>query len=138
MRKSLSVTSVSVHMKRLQALDPFEIGNDHAAGVAKNVGNDEELVPALRSESCRLQDVVGPFAPSARMRHFDFAAFFSLITRSTAARSENVAWHARASRSGSTRSPSSNARRFPFFKTCCSAAFDIDAFWIVERRSMRR
>src|ERR1700730_16114908 len=31
----------------LEALDPFEVGNDHAARVAENVGNNEELVPAL-------------------------------------------------------------------------------------------
>ena len=31
----------------LQALDPFEIGNDYTAGVAKNVWNDKYLILAL-------------------------------------------------------------------------------------------
>src|SRR5205085_11516256 len=31
----------------LESLDPFEVGNDHAAGVAENIGNYEKLVPAL-------------------------------------------------------------------------------------------
>ena len=47
MRKSLSVTSVSLQHEGLQALHPFEIGNDHATGVAQNIGNNENLVPAL-------------------------------------------------------------------------------------------
>ena len=33
--------------KRLQALHPFKVGNNHAAGVAENVGYDEDLVPAI-------------------------------------------------------------------------------------------
>src|SRR6266480_360248 len=47
--------------ERLQALDPFEIRNDHTSGV------------------------VGPLAASARMRHFNLSALLPLITRSTAA-----------------------------------------------------
>ena len=31
----------------LQALDPFEIGNDYTAGVAKNVWNDKYLILVL-------------------------------------------------------------------------------------------
>ena len=31
----------------LQALHPFEVGNDHATRIAKNIWNNENLVPAL-------------------------------------------------------------------------------------------
>ena len=31
----------------LQALNPFEIGNNHAAGVAKNIGNHKDLIPPV-------------------------------------------------------------------------------------------
>ena len=117
----------------LQTLHPFEIGNDHAAGVAKNVGNDENFVPALVQNAGRPPGVVGPFAPSARMRHFNLGGVLFRDHAIDRGRHEHVARHRRAVRSGQPDRPRSKARRFPFFMTCCSAAFDIDAFRIVKR-----
>ena len=75
MRKSLSVTSVSVHMKALQALHPFEVGNDHAAGVAQDVGDDEDFVPAI------VQDEIG-FRRGRAVRALGQDAAFDLGRRS--------------------------------------------------------
>ena len=36
--------------KRLQTLDPLEVGNDHAAGVAQNIGNHEISHPIVARE----------------------------------------------------------------------------------------
>ena len=74
MRKSLSVTSVSRPHEGLQALHPFEVGNDHAAGVAENVGNDEDLVPAL------VEDEVG-FGRGRAVRAFGQDAALELGRR---------------------------------------------------------
>ena len=40
--------------KGLQSLHPFEVGNDHAAGIAENIGDDEDFVPALVQNADRL------------------------------------------------------------------------------------
>ena len=77
----------------LQALHPFEVGNNHAAGVAKNIGNDERLRPSACSGSGPLPALVGPLAPSARMRHLILSAFFSVDHAIDRARREDIAWH---------------------------------------------
>src|ERR1035441_10963151 len=39
--------------KRLQALDPFKVGNDHAARITKNVWNVEYFVPPFLEDQIR-------------------------------------------------------------------------------------
>ena len=69
MRKSLSVTSDSAPKKGLQSLHPFEIGNDHAAGVAENVRNHEDFVPAFFQNQIRIRRgrAVGAFGQNAAL-----------------------------------------------------------------------
>jgi hypothetical protein len=67
----------------LKTLYLLEVADDHAAGVAQNVGDNEN--PIVRWASTRLaSSVVGPFAPSAITGHCSFAATSASITRSTA------------------------------------------------------
>src|ERR1700688_1947863 len=40
--------------KRLQTLHPLEIGNDHAAGIAENIGNHNHFIPALLENPVRV------------------------------------------------------------------------------------
>ncbi len=65
--------------------------------------------------------VVGPLAPSASTRHFSLPAFFSSITRSSAAGTANV--HSWVSNScGSSSSPPPNWLRGSPFATCAARA----------------
>ena len=54
----------------LQTLHPFEIGNDHAAGVAQNIGNNENFVPALiENHICfRRGRPIGAFSQNAALQ----------------------------------------------------------------------
>ena len=51
------------------------------------------LHPIVASRMRSAAGVVGPLAASARMRHCNFAAFFSVMTRSTAAGIEHITFH---------------------------------------------
>ena len=41
--------------KTLQTLHPLEVGNDHSSGVAENVRNDKDLIPALLQDQIRFR-----------------------------------------------------------------------------------
>src|SRR6266699_6702117 len=41
--------------KTLQTLHPLEVGNNHSAGVAENVWNDKDLIPALLKDQIRFR-----------------------------------------------------------------------------------
>src|SRR5262249_10837750 len=70
--------------KRLQALHPFEVGNDHASGITENVRDHKDLVPTLlQNQVCvRRGRTVGGFSQDPAL---SWRAFFPVITRSTAA-----------------------------------------------------
>jgi len=83
MRKSLSVTSVFAPHEKPAGLAPIRNRNNHATGVAQNIGNNENLVPAL----IEITSASGEWARSRlqpECDHCSLAAFFSVITRSTA------------------------------------------------------
>ncbi len=41
--------------KTLQTLHPLEVGNNHSAGIAENVWNHKDLIPALLKDQIRLR-----------------------------------------------------------------------------------
>src|SRR2546425_7315304 len=56
--------------KALQSLDPFEIGNNYAAGIAKNVRNHKHLVPALFKDEVGFGSggTIGAFGENAALQ----------------------------------------------------------------------
>ena len=82
--------------------------------------------------------VVGPFAPSARMRHFNLPAFFSLITRSTAQGASTSHFIVKQLVRIDPIAPRMKARRLPFFMHVLIGRLHVDAFRIVNRGGVHR
>ena len=108
--------------KRLQTLHPFEVGNDHATGVAKNVRDNENFVPALVRE-CRSASgrgrAVGAFGKDAAL---ELAGIFFGNHAIDCARSKNVA-RQREQLVRIYMIVLSERPQVAFFDMCCSAAF---------------
>ena len=115
--------------ERLQTLDPFEIGNDHAAGVAENIRNNEELVPTLvQNEICFGRGgSVRPFSENPALQFCGIRPVDDTIDRR---RHEHVAWlvRTRSDRPGRLH----ERAQIALFDDVLFRFRHIDALWIVK------
>ena len=76
----------------LQALHPFEVGNDHTAGVAKNIRDEEDFVPALVQVQVRFRAgrAVRALGQNAALNLVRILFRDHAIDR---ARRQDIAWH---------------------------------------------
>ena len=112
-------------------MDPFEIGNDHAARIAENIGDDEELVPALVENEIGLRRgrAIRAFGQDAAFQFRGVARVDHAIDRG---RHEHVARHrehfVRIDPVGFIESA-----KISFFDYVLLRFRDVDPVWIVKR-----
>ena len=112
-------------------MHPFEIGNDHAAGITENIGNHKHFIPALLENPVRFGRgrTVGGFGQDAALQ---FGRVFLVNHAIDCRRHQHVALHGEQLVWIDMLGLGERAQ-VSFFEHVLLGRFDIDPFWIVER-----